>query len=157
MIKQLSNQKGVTLIELLLVVIIGAIVLILALSIQGFSLRSFNLGTSRAEIQQSARSIDEVLKNELRNAMEISSSDNDLPREVRLDLGENKLFYGENGDNYLAITGIESVNFEAEGEQALLFTINGGDYTYSKVIYLNNTSIPTDLNASVLYYELFDD
>jgi len=157
MIKKLSNQKGVTLVELLLVVIIGGIVLILALSIQGFSLRSFNLGTSRAEIQQSARLIDEVLKNELRNAMEISHSDNGLPREVRLDTGEDKLFYGENGDNFLATTGIESVNFEAEGAQALLFTITGGDYTFSKVIYLNNTSIPTDLNASVLYYELFED
>jgi len=157
MTEQLFNKKGFTLVELLLVILIGGIVLILALSLQGFSIRSYNLGTSRAEIQQSARLIDEVLKNELRNAMEISQSDNGLPREVRLDTGEDKLFYGENGDNFLATTGIESVNFEAEGEQALLFTITGGGYTFSKVIYLNNTSIPIDLNTSELYYELFDD
>lgn len=168
MMNNLRSNKGLTLIEVLLAIIIATIVFGVALSLQLFGVRSFSMGTSQAEIQQNARLMDEVIRKELRNAVyigideEYTVGNNDRTASNKLTFVDNKLRFGENGNTVFEFNVIETVAFEAENEKTLKITITGldSDYVLTNVINLNNTNIPTsldiDLSSTDLFYDLPD-
>lgn len=155
------NQKGVTIIELLIVLAIGGIILALAFSLQGFGIRSFRMGTTRAEIQQNARLVDEVIKREIRNAFVIGTTEfvtvdgNNIELERRMYFENGRLFYGPKGSlNTFEINGVETITFESGGDRIIRFVIEsaGDGFVFSNEIYLNNTSTPTGLPSGEIYY-----
>lgn len=136
MIKTFNNKKGMTLIELLLAIVIAAIIFGVAFSLQFFGLQSFNIGTSRAYIQQDARLADEIIRRELRNATSFSGS-----RTISFD-GET-LSYGENSQ--VQVEKINTIRLEKDG-QLLNITITGDDYELENQILLNNVDPEGDDN-----------
>jgi len=157
MSKFIINNKGVTVVELLLVIAIGGLILGMALSLQNFGLRSFIVGTSQAEIQQNARLIDEIIRREIRNADKIDLTDNGgaLNKKMEFDSNNNRFLFGESGSNYVEIEGIENVTFVAdENDRIIRFLIEGvrDNFVFSNEVYLNNTYINQEINSSQLFY-----
>lgn len=69
------NKKGVTLIELLIVLAILGIALSLGFSFSIFGMRTFDGGINKSEIQFDARMVSKFLTDELRNAISLELID----------------------------------------------------------------------------------
>ncbi len=67
----ISSEKGLTLIELLIALLIAGMVTSLVFSLFFSGMRTFDDGTTRANLQQNARLVGEHLKGELRNAVSL--------------------------------------------------------------------------------------
>ena len=152
---KLTEKKGFTLVELLIVLAIGGVILALAFSLQGFGIRSFRMGSSQAAIQQDARIIDELIKREIRNAMRIGETG--FERTIELDNGV--IYYGLNGENSFEVDAVESIVFEGQGERTLRYTVTGKGNGFQVVneIFLNNTPLPENFSTSKLSYRLLGD
>ncbi len=74
--KILNDNKGFSLVELLVATVILLIVLLLGYALFSSGVLSYDAGVSRARLQQNVRQVENGLRNELRNAVFISEDDN---------------------------------------------------------------------------------
>ena len=166
-----EENRGFTLIEIIITIAIASIIVAGIYSLQSFGLNTFNIGTSQAEIQQDARLIDEVFRREVRNAVYIGDSYTDsegIGATREMFLSGNNFHYGEaSALNLFNVRGIS--NFDVvltsfdNGSNILRYEIvietNRNDYNFDNSILLNNTSIesassPLSLKGGKLYYRL---
>ena len=159
-----KNSQGFTLIEILITIIIASIVFGVAFSLQFFGLRTFSMGSSQAEVQQSARIVEEVLRKELRNAVYIGDTqiyfvgEEEKTAPNYLSFSGQTLSFGENGSSKLFIEGIQSISISNKDQKTLSIVITGtgNSFELSNEIFLNNTSISNDFNldldSETLYY-----
>lgn len=138
--KMAGKNRGITLVEVLLTLAIAGILLSFAYSFQIFGLRNFFMGVSQADMQQTARMIDEVIRNhsQIRNAVKIGVGNKQLFIE------NGKLYFGEVSDaRHLVLNTPEliEVEFSPDGEESkfINYTITVGSYSLSNRILLNNT------------------
>ena len=145
MITKINDQKGFTVVDVLITLVIAVIVFSLALSLQFFGVQSYNRGTSQAEVQQNARLIDEVIRKELRNATSIGTGSKTL------NFSSNILSFGNVS---FELDGIDNISLSTAGEKAndsfkiLRYTITGNGYSFVNEVLLNNTSIPEGMNLN---------
>lgn len=71
----MTKNNGFTLVELLVVIAIAGLLLTVVLSLLLSGFENFNLGTDRAEIQNDIRLVENIIHNELRNAMYVKIDD----------------------------------------------------------------------------------
>ena len=162
MSKTIFNEKGLTLVEVLVVVVLIVTVLSLGYTVIHYSRTTFQSGTARAEVQQDARLAANFIADELRNAIEINTDNG----EKSIGFSESDGALNVNGDELL-IDKINSITLDVEGEgengRAILgINIEGNDYEYKKEILLNNLSEDDDdlnignvsLENTTVYYSL---
>lgn len=163
MSKTIFNEKGVTLVEVLIVVVLIVAVLSLGYTVIHYSRTTFQTGTDRAEVQQDARLAANFIADELRNAIEINTDSGDKSIGFSNSDGDGAL--NVNGDKLL-IDKINSITLDVIGEgengrAILTIFIEGNGYEYEKEILLNNLSEDDDLNIgndslenTTVYYSL---
>lgn len=144
----LGEKRGLTLIEVLVTVVIAGIIFSVALSLQFFGLRSYSMGTSQAEVQQNARLINEVIRNELRNATSVGDEEKENLKE--LNFSSNTLFFGNTS---FELEGISNVSLARKTNRTLEITVKGNGYELVNEVYLNNYALPEgiDLNFPLVY------
>ena len=71
LLRKLKDQKGVTLVELILVIAVLGFVLAAALSFFLLGTRTFSLGSSQAKVQQEARLATTIVSGDLRTALNV--------------------------------------------------------------------------------------
>lgn len=153
----MKNNKGITLVEILLTLAIAGILLSVAFSLQFFGIRSFRTGTTQAEVQQTARVIDEVLRSQsrIRNAIALTTDENEIELGERywLNLDEdNRLFYGkyQDGPSIQFDDGLViSIKMEADEKDVLKYTITVGSYELSNRLFLNNIGEKNKLSGQI--------
>lgn len=154
--KKIFNKKGFTLVELLLVIIISGIIFALTFSLQGIGFRSFGMGTTQAEIQRSIRFVDELIRREIRNAIDIGTGSEDVTFENRIEFDESQsLFrFGENASRTFETVGIAEISFEAIDQRTIRYVIIGTEheFVFTNDIFLNNTSVLEELQINNLLY-----
>jgi len=171
MINRINNKKGLTLIEVLLAIVIAALVFGVAFSLQVFGLRSFGIGTTQAELQQQARLVDEVLRSELRNAVYLSTNNNNnAARELYFENGN--INFGIDGQRSLNVGVLEEIeinqgnNGDDGNNNILFFTIRVNGYEFNNKILLNNykdemgsigEKVMDGINNVRIYYSLPSD
>jgi len=167
MINRIKDKKGLTLIEVLLVILIAGLVFGVALSLQVFGLRSFSIGTNQAELQQQARLVDEVLRSELRNAVYLSTNNNNTARELYFENGT--INFGLDGQRSLNVEVLEEIEFNQgnNGDDILIFTIKVNGYEFKNKVLLNNFDkekiddidgkVMDGNNETKIYYSLHSD
>ncbi|ACV63980.1 hypothetical protein Dtox_3245 [Desulfofarcimen acetoxidans DSM 771] len=146
MVKLSLNDKGFTLVELLIALALISLVIVLSYTLYFYSFNSFNIGTSQANLQQNARLVDEELEKWLRNAGELEiSSENKTGYDGTLKL-ENNTFLSN--DKAITDNSISDVQFKINkesGKPILLYKIlckNGAqEYEFNNQILLNNVLI----------------
>ncbi|OWZ84635.1 PilW family protein [Natranaerobius trueperi] len=159
---QLKSQKGITLVEVLIVVALFMIVLGLGYTVIHYSRTTFDTGTTRADTQQAARLVKNYITDELRNAMEITTDHSGNGYGV-LELDAGSLIINEDTvkiDKQIEKIELEVIEENNTGSAILKMIINvEGDYEYENEILLNNLSIDqldiddsVDLADEKLYY-----
>lgn len=138
--KILRKKDGLSIVEVLIVLVISGIVIALAVSLQFFGLRSYSMGTSQAEVQQNARIIDEVIRREIRNATAIGNGDE------QFNFSSNTLTFANAS---FELDGISSISFVRKDSSTLQYTITGRGYQLVNEIFLNNVSIPSGIDLSL--------
>lgn len=137
------------------------IVIFLGYTLLFFGMRSFDTGSSQAHTQQNVRLVGDYMRSELRNAVEISTSDNGQ-HVLEIDGGVFK----HNGDAVTTDTIIDeiTINIHDSNERALLkFEIDAqfeeGSFVYEDQVLLNNLSYDEvedldeyELSEEGLYY-----
>jgi|GEM_PF-2388056 len=170
-----GDNKGLTLIELLIALALTGMILSLGYTLYFFGTGSFERGTAQAQAQHNARLADEYLKAELRNALKIEIAK--AGREGEFDgyfhLAEGSLI--KSGERVTGNTLIDlAVSIIKEGNRAILeYRITSSDhneeFVFSNQILLNNISAAAfdasyvpfrslDLhnNGYILYYNLVE-
>lgn len=71
MLIRLRNQRGITLVELILVIVVLGFVMAAALSFFLFGTRTFTLGSNQARVQQEARLVTTIVAADLRTALNV--------------------------------------------------------------------------------------
>jgi len=170
-----NSEKGITLIELMITSVIILIVLSLGYFIYFFGMKNIELINLRAEIQQNARLVENLIRIELRNALKISSEDFQVPgnNEVKdeLKMEDGKFWYGDS--QFVDLKWISEIEFyvkdedmgESEGKSKLLaykIITENGIYDIENIVFLNNTSVPDGFYVSLasegkLYYSKVKD
>ncbi len=143
MAKKISDDKGFTVVELLIALALLGIVLSLGYFLFFGGTKSFDTGTARANVQQNVRLVNVVLKNELRNAILISTIEppGDYDGFFQLE-GSHLMHNGEQvtADNVISDIDID-IKEEHDNEAVLLLTITAVSeegYTVNYQILLNN-------------------
>lgn len=161
----LINNQGFTLVEVLIVLALIGLVIGVASSLQLFGIRSFNVGTSRAEMQRTARIIEEVIRShsEIRHADIVASGS-----AMQLHLDGKRLYYGNvSAGRYLdlsgAVDGEITVEMSAPSYDMVEYKITVDTYELKGRLFLGNirgqednnlVSSPMTLNNSILYYSV---
>jgi len=160
----LWNNKGLTLVELMVAVGLIVIVISLGFTLLFFGMRSFDTGTAQAHTQQNVRLVGDYMRSELRNAVEISTED--LGKE-EFEIDGNIFKHNESAItndveiNEITISILEGT--ENENRALLKFKIDfqfeKGSFEYVDQVLLNNLSYGEvdDLNehelSDGLYYK----
>lgn len=168
-----GNNKGVTLIELLIAVALTGMIMSLGYALYFFGTGSFERGTAQAQAQHNARLADQYLKAELRNALriEIARAGREGEFDGYFHLAEGSLIIS--GERVTGNTLLDlAVRIIKEGNRAILeYRITSSDhneeFVFTNRILLNNISAAAfdtsygalrslDLhnNGYVLYYDL---
>lgn len=163
----INNNKGFTLIEILLVLVIGATIIGAAFSLQLFGWRSFNIGTSQASLQQQARLIDEIIRSQIRNVRYIGFEKNDSNRNLNL---TNDFFQFGFSSNLTTINlhNIDSIaiEFDSISNNMLRYQIivqeANNEFVLSNSLLLNNIQLnqlfeqekTVNLPNDILYYAM---
>ncbi len=113
-------RKGITLIEILIVIAISSILIILTTSIFGVNLNVFNFISYEKEVHDYLRNAEDTIMASIRNAEELQILDN---KPTTFDTEYNYL-YSENGGVYFVKVGGENVNItkNAEEDFKIIFT-----------------------------------
>ncbi|HAP32416.1 MAG TPA: hypothetical protein DCQ14_05110 [Firmicutes bacterium] len=167
-----GNNKGITLIELLIAVALTGMIMSLGYALYFFGTGSFERGTAQAQAQHNARLADEYLKAELRNALriEIDKTGREGEFDGYFHLAEGSLI--KSGERVTGNTLINlAVKIVNEGNRAILeYEIKSSDHNekfiFTNRILLNNIGAAAFdasynafrsldvLNQYVLYYNL---
>lgn len=158
------DRKGITLVEVIIAIAIVALIITLAFSLQIFGVRSFTTGTLQADMQQTARQIDEIIRNQsnIRNTQGIG--DGGIKK---LSLENNKIYYSHgkffNIDSSIDFDRIDIV-LSSPKIDVLKYKINIGTYELTNRLLLNNinsinsnklfTDGPINLKTDALYYTM---
>lgn len=148
MSKRIFNEKGLTLVEVLIVVVLIVTVLSLGYTVINYSRTTFQSGTARAEVQQEARLVSDYIVGELRNATEITD-DNGLKKTMEFDEDEGVLKINNSDEVTLDVNKISSITLnviEGENGRAILrISIEtNNEYEYNNEILLNNLNKDDD-------------
>lgn len=139
---KLKEQRGMTLIELIVAMAIMSIVIMLASSLNIFGWRSFGTSTSQANIQQEVRLVDQIIKAQLRNVTVLTTNSESLLEPKELSLSGDRFHYGEN--RQLTAEWIENIKiYTKENGKILAYEIIAKDsrYNVKNEILLNNTTL----------------
>jgi len=163
------RKKGVTLIELIIVLAILAIVVSLGFSLYFFSNKTFNKGVSRSNVQQSVNLAADAITKEVRYASEISIVTS-VPQTVSDDykyiyINDSNLieFKDKDGTKVIPSNAIDgtvfSLSFESKGSGKLLgFAITGsGEESFSiesEVFPLNLVSMVNGNPNTAIAYKI---
>ncbi len=135
----INNKKGVTLIELIIVIAILSIVIIMGYSVYFFGIKNFTTQTSSLNNQSNVRYAVSLISKEIRKAHTVETSSNELEIDgtVKYKLENNAIMeYG----NELVID-IASFKVEKVGNRVILEITsipnqNGNAVTFSSKIYI---------------------
>ena len=149
------NEKGLTLVELMISSLVLLMVLAVGFLLLTFAMRSFDTGTAQAGSQQQAKIVDEYFKSELRNAVEIKVQSSEEADWNYFELDGNELKQNGNPVTSADISNIEMKVIKEGGKFILKYKIvslvDGQEYTFKNELLLNNiNSVDEDLK------ELFD-
>lgn len=169
--KVASNRKGISLIELVLVLAIIVMILQVAYSIFFIGSKSYNTSKDMGFAQQEIRNLSLILGNELRAAREVSVTDiggkivdiNTLEEE-----GEHKTFIEANGyifgpfyDTNININnseGILSIQLKSLDfpvvEETLTFRFENWDSFANKTQFVDEEGIP--INLKTIFYTRYE-
>ncbi|MCR1897884.1 prepilin-type N-terminal cleavage/methylation domain-containing protein [Irregularibacter muris] len=172
MFKKFSQQKGVTLVELLIVLALISMVLGLIFTIFSISNKAFYGGTEQGYMQKGARIAAQLITKQLRNAKEVSiepitseskyytiklekNSDNALYHVVLETIQEGiavkKTSFGEE---------YKKISFMGDDSPGVLnFTLEFEEYTLSSAIKLNNINqriIPKGTSKNTIYFSKYE-
>lgn len=157
---KIKNQRGMTLIELIVAIAIMSIVIMLASSLKVFGWRSFGTSTSQANIQQEVRLVDQIIKAQIRNSVAITTTSITEAKEINLH--GNKFYFGNNQN--LSLEWVENIKlYSKEDGKILAYEIISKDsrYNLKNEILLNNTKIEINTpiylkdSATRLYYKSY--
>ncbi|QNO16115.1 prepilin-type N-terminal cleavage/methylation domain-containing protein [Alkalicella caledoniensis] len=159
MLNFLRNDRGITLIEVIISMVIMSIVMALAFSLYFFGLRSFSTSTSQADIQQEVRLVDEIIKKQLRNALELTIDSGSDYHELKL--VNNKFYYNNNQSVSLKWVQNIIVNSNTNGNILIYEIITKENrFNMKNQLLLNNFTLDNPLSIQltnqVLYYETTD-
>lgn len=125
MISKLQNEKGITLVELLAVIVIAGIAMVLIMSIIGNGQRQYSNQSANAEQLNDLRYVAKVITKEIRKAdrVEVFSDKLILGKESQV------VFTFTNGEVFqngsLLATDIEELSFEPPKDRLMRITIVG--------------------------------
>lgn len=88
----LSNNRGITLIELIISIAIMGVIVLAIMSLFGFGNKSFIYSNKRSDLQNQVQLVSNIITEEIRNATEISLNDTSPP-------------FSDNTYNYITISG----------------------------------------------------
>lgn len=148
MLKTVNNEKGLTLVEILVVVVLIVVVLSLGYTVIHYSRTTFQSGTARAEVQQEVRLVSDYITQELRNATAITDNNDNNDFEKTMKFGDSTLeIKTNNNSEEVTVDGnkISSITLNVDdsggkNDNAIL-RINidtNEEYEYNKEILLNN-------------------
>ncbi len=163
-----SDKNGISLVELLIVLLILNIILALGYMFYSFAMRSYNVGEARSNVQQNVRIASDYISRQLRYAFEVQILDSSfaIPTTVDSDDDFNYIFINENNaiehrhkDGSYVIFGGESSGVETDylefeiseaegGESILKYTISAisvgavyQEYSLVSELFINNLSL----------------
>ncbi len=167
---RLRNQKGITLVELILVIAVLGFIMAAALSFFLFGTRTFTLGSNQARVQQESRLVTTIVAADLRTALNVRvftaegyTPDSDDYVVKRIGSGPYSLVYSRPGVADLTTASIfTSMSFKVTTENSSKFiTIDAvgveGDrsYTIASKMLLENVQ-PGLLDTDDVIAILFD-
>lgn len=156
-VKAKFNEKGLTLIEVLVALAIFSIMSLVAYNMFFYNLTIFNRGEAQSQVQFDVRMASDFVTTELRNVESVSFTNTDLPNQIYLDRLR---------DRYSGVTDFQ-VSAERIGrDYFILYTITGVntrtnlEYELESRVLLNNIrSFPDfdggtgpDINDPKIYY-----
>lgn len=149
--KQNNNRiKGFTLIELVVTIAMLGIVILAVLNFFTYNLSTYSRGSEKADVQFDVRMAADLITTELRNVVDISTTDNTL--NTVLDLSVISAKY----------PSVKSVNFEITKEDLnyfVIYTVTGNadsgnsNYEMTSKVLLNNIKTATLATGDTLYYK----
>ena len=169
-----KDNRGITLVELIIVLALISVVLFLTITILLISKKSFDLGMDSTIIQQDARRASDHITDKLKFAKYVSSSPLTGQEYYRISLEDNALAVSniivEKYDSSGVVTqkmtvskNIKSLQFTSGDENSKLIDFeimaSSGDYNYQlkSSVTLNNSSITEQLHGStILYFSLYE-
>jgi len=146
--KKLRNDKGVTMVELILVIVVVGFVMAAALSFFLFGTRTFTLGSNQAKIQQEARLATTIVSQDLRTAINVRAEySGGAP-------GTGEFMVERVGDEppyalrYVRPSGnLETAYDSTAGKYFVIFSATGvekdRDYTIASTMLLENNQAST--------------
>lgn len=169
--KLFKNQRGLSLVELLIALSILVLVLGLAFSFFFFSTKSFQAGSNQSNVQQNLRIASDFIHKEARHAIELQLLDSSfVPTEgyEYIFVEDSSIKHGKfaNGnfvkvnksDHIIDSAGLEfTVKKLDNGSNILEFVIKAKDkkqdYSIDSIVYLNNIVGRNPSTGSVLRYK----
>lgn len=93
----LNNKNGISLVELLIVLVLISVVLAVGYTFFAFGARAFNIGEARSIVQQNVRTSGDYIARQLRNAFEVQLLDASFSIPENIDDEFQYIFLNENG------------------------------------------------------------
>ena len=138
------NNKGLTLVEILVAMGLIVIVISLGFTLLFFGMRSFDTGTAQAHTQQNVRLVGDYMRSELRNAVEIKKENGSGQDNFKIKEG----IVQHNGNSITTDTVFDEITItinKSNGNALLEFEIEAkyydeGNFIYEDKVLLNNLS-----------------
>ncbi|MDN7227020.1 prepilin-type N-terminal cleavage/methylation domain-containing protein [Planococcus sp. N064] len=127
--KQLRNEKGITLVELLAVLVIGGIVMVLIMGIFSNGQKQYSSQTAKAEQLNDVRYVAKVITKEIRKADKVKSINNvlELGKDSPIIFKQENNKILKNGITLMSKVSIFSVNRVTPNNRNLKITIVSTD------------------------------
>jgi prepilin-type N-terminal cleavage/methylation domain-containing protein len=146
--KKIGDQKGLTLLELIVVIALLGIVISTIFSFQSFGTKIFHRGVTQADIQSSLRMTSDFIIHEVRNATEITLSTPANPDDYnQIYISGNKVKYKPAGG-----TEINKTDVIIENPTDVQFTLatTGSNYTLNFSMIGTSKTNTYDLSSDVM-------
>lgn len=151
----LKNEKGLTLVELLVSLAILSIVLALAYSLFFHNFQVFDRGEAQSEIQYEVRMVSDYITRELRNAKKVSLTNTDIDYDNKLDLDGFQERYSTINELDFSLENLNGryyINYRILGKSSR----RNNEYEIESRVLLNNIREATEGVGNEVYYEKFD-
>lgn len=158
--KMKQNQKGITLVEL--IIVLGLIVVVIGVTYNVFFVSSsiFDTGVNKANIQQSARVCSNEIIDSLKFAKQVSKDPISGGNTIYLD-NKRIVFEDSAGNKQMFGDYIENLKFESKENGKVVyfeFDVNTGKQQLkmeSSVAFANEISTDLSTKPSTIYYTLY--
>lgn len=167
-----NNQKGITIVELLIVIALVSLISLIIFNIFNIFNESFNTGIDKATLIQDARFCADNITDELKNALIISeiTPKESIYHRILLEKNSEKYnslileYYKDNSlvEKNVIGTYLKEIEFSTNGNSNIInFTILVGNekenFIIESSIFLNNiNSINIDEGITEIYYTLYE-